>query len=316
MREFYFGPEDATPWYMRQMMDQDMVHLYTTDLSDPERYDVDESDNSVVVGSDFVMFFMSPCFLRTRGYDPVHMYGLKEFKTKGMDLIKSVSPLEIRGSSGVFRSKIQQYLNRVLDSLYLVADFGEAKDFVRSILVLLGADYPLEAISEDDISLYNTSYIASAKVLYSLNLFNPEEIRGASYYLKKVPQPNLWDVKDFLEASASFVAFSFLKSFLVLKEEGPSSKWSDLYDEAEKLFNLVSDILIVKIPDISTVNKKKELWVLNTHDFFYSILKKKMITLVEEIQPGLRGEFLEFHLPEQLQKVLNSRAVFRPWVKR
>jgi hypothetical protein len=88
-----------------------------------------------------------------------------------------------------------------------------------------------------------------------------------------------------------------------------------MYDEAEKSLDLV-DRLIVKVPSTSARNKKGEVWVLNTHDFFYSLLKKKLISLAEVIPQGLREEFTEFYLPEEVQKRLNPRVVYRPWVKK
>jgi hypothetical protein len=310
-----------TPWYICKMMDQDMIHLSVQDLSDPEQlYEGIQEERRVP--SDFVAFLLTPCFLRARGVSPEGIQSLKSYKEKAMDLIRSIAPEEIRNSSGSFRKSIQGYLNRTLDTLYNFCEFDEAKSLVRDILDLMGVDYPLEAITEEDVSLYNTSYISSTKVLHILGLFDTEDFRysvgKASYYVKRVPSPSLWDVRDFLLMSSSFIASNLYKSFIVLKESGPSDKrWNRMYDDVLEGFEVVEK-LIGRIPVISIKNKnnKKELWELNSHDFFFSELKKKLMALLEEIQPGLRDEFVSFFIPEEFQKIFSSKAVYRPWKKR
>ncbi len=318
MRDFYFDNGDACPWYLKRLMDQDMVHLTVQDLSDPERYDDMEGEGERGVSSDFVCFLLTPSVLRQMGLNPEGLYTLRGYKEKAMDLIRSISPAEIRNSAGTFRKRIQGFFNRTLDLLFRSSSLDEAKSLVREILDLLGVDYPLGEVDVQEVLLYNTSYLSYIKVFYTLGRFDPEEFRYEnlnSFYVKKVPQPNLWDYKEFLEAGADFIASAFFESFLVLKEDGPSNtRWSILYDEALARLSLV-DLLITKVPDVSVRNKNKEVWVLNTHDFFYFILRQKLISLAGEIPLGLREEFLNFHLPEEVQRKLSPRVVYRPWKK-
>jgi len=204
MREFFFNPGDACPWYLKRMMDQDMVHLTVQDLTDPEHYSSDDSGEGTRVSSDFVCYLLTPSVLRQMGLNPEGLYTLREFKQKAMDLIRSIAPAEIKNSAGMFRRKIQGFLNRTLDLLFgfnsLDNSLDEAKSLVRDILDLLGVDYPLGAIDVQEVVLYNTSYTSFAKILNFLGLFDPEEFRYEnlnSFYIKKVPQPNLWDTKSF-----------------------------------------------------------------------------------------------------------------------
>jgi hypothetical protein len=318
MRDFYFSNEDATPWYIRELMDRDSVHLTVQDLVDPERNDEIIHDEDKKVNSDFVCFLLSPSVLRQLGLNPEGLYTLKDYKEKAMGLIKLVAPVELLSSAGVFRKKIQGFLNQILNSLYNLDSIDEAKSLVRDVLDLLGVDYPLEAISEVEVVLYNTTYLSFTKILFLLGLFDPEEFRFRnlnSHYVKKVPQPNLWDIKDFLESEVDFISSAFYRSFVLSKENPSDKRWAVLYDEAESALGLV-DLLITKVPSISTRNQKKEVWVLNTHDFFWSVLRKKILTLVELIPQGLREEFASFHLPEEVQKRINPRVVYRPWVKK
>lgn len=311
---------EACPWYMRRLMDQDMIHMHVSDLADPYQCeDVEEYDSDFnSVSTDFVCVMMTPSVLRQMGFNPEGLMSLQDFKLKAMDLIKSVAPLEIKGSTGLFRSRIQRYLNDVLNSMYHSNSFDESKGLVRDVLTFLGADYSLERLEVDDVVLYNTTYLPYVKVLHAIGRFDVNDFRYENrnaHYVKKVPKLTLWDVRDFLEAKASFISSAFYRSFLLSKKDPSDKEWVRLYDEAEKSLSLVNRVLI-KIPETSTVNKKKEVWVLNTHDFFYSILKKKLITLAEEIQPGFREDFLTFHLPEEIQNKILNRVVYRPWIKK
>lgn len=321
MREFWFSPRDSVPFYLSKLIDSyDDVKLTVQDLSDPEclpeEEELDEVENKV--HSDFIMFLMTPCFLRARGYSPEGLMSLRDFKEKAMGLIKSIAPAELLSSAGPFRNKIQGFLNRTLNLLFSTDNFDEAKSLVREILDVLGVDYPLEQIGEEEVTLYNTSYIFPTKILYTLGLFDPEEFRFEnlnSHYLKKVPEPSLWDVKDFLEAEADFITSRFYKSFLISKKDPSDKMWSEMYDEAEKRLSLIEG-LINKVPSPRARNKKGEVWELSSHDLFWSELRKKIISLAESLQLGLREEFTEFHLPENVQrKVLNPRVVYRPWKK-
>jgi hypothetical protein len=322
---FGFEEEEHTPWYIRRLMDRDAIHMSIDDLE----YDIFEgedwidrvsSSNSdlVSVNSDSIMYLLTPCALRVIGYNPLST--LKDYKLRAMDLIRSIAPIEIKNSIGSFRVKVQNFLNRCLDSLYYCINFDEAKGFVGEILCFLGADYPLEAISIEDVTLYNTSYVFFTKILYVLGRFDLDEFRyenKASYYIKKVPAPSLWDYRDFLKTQADFVVSSFYKSFLRLKENGPSDKkWVEIYDEAEHMFSLVTDELLVRVPSVSARNQKGEVWELQLPDFFYSEVRKKLTALSELVPVGLREEFVSFHISEQVQKIVNSRVFYRPWIKK
>ncbi len=316
MRDFYFDNGDACPWYLKRLMDQDMVHLTVQDLSDPERYDDMEGEGERGVSSDFICFLLTPSVLRQMGLNPEGLYSLREYKQRAMDLIRSVAPAEIKNSAGAFRKRIQGFLNRALDSLFVLL-LDDAKGVVREILDLLGVDYPLGQVDVQEVLLYNTSYLSYVKVLFLLGQFDPEEFRYQnlnSHYRKKVPEPNLWDVKEFLQAGADFIASAFFESFLILKDGPSDRRWTILYDEAVARLSLIEDAL-VKVPDISVRNKNKEVWVLNTHDFFYNLLRQKLTSLAGEIPLGLREEFYDFHLPEEVQRKLSPRVVYRPWKK-
>jgi hypothetical protein len=319
-REFFAVSDEesrACPWYMRQLMDQDMIHLTVSDLSDPEPLydDLDGDVENRKASTDFVCFLATPAVIRQLGYNPEGLLVLKDYKKKSIDLIRSIAPMEIKNSVGLFRERIQKFLNESLTLIYQSSNFDDAKSFVGEVLCFLGVDYPLEALSEEDIVLYNTTYLSWAKTMKVVGLVDELRLNN-SHYSKKIPDANLWDIKDFLEAKASFISSAFYRSFLLSKKDPSDKEWVRLYDEAEKSLSLVDRVLI-KISEISTVNKKKEVWVLNTHDFFYSILKKKLITLAEEIQQGLREDFLTFHLPEEVQsKILNPRTIYRPWSKK
>lgn len=236
--DFYDDYWAPCPWYIIQMMDQDMVHLTVQDLSDPEQFPeqfVDDEEKKVP--SDFIVYLLSPCFLRARGVNPEGLYSLREFKEKAMSLIKDMAPVELRSSTGLFRKRIQGFLNETLNLLFNSNSLDEAKSLVREILCLLGVDYPLEAITEEDVALYNTSYIFPVKIFHALGLFDPEEFRYEnlnSNYLKKVPEPTLWDFRDFLEMEAKFIASTFYKSFLISKQDPSDRRWVELYNEAEK----------------------------------------------------------------------------------
>jgi len=317
MRDFYFDTRDACPWYIREMMDRDTVHLTIHDISDPENYDnYDEVERGV--SSDFICFLLTPSVLRQMGLNPEGLYSLREYKQIAMDLIRSVAPAEIKNSAGVFRKRIQGFLNRALDSLFVLSNLDDAKGVVRQILDLLGVDYPLGQVDVQEVLLYNTSYTSFTKILNFMGQFDPEEFRYEnlnSYYLKKVPEPNLWDVKEVLESYADSITSDFYKSFTILKENPSDKRWVSLYDEAESSLSFVGDLLLIKIPQISFKNEKGEVWVLNTHDFFYFLLRKKLISLAETLPPGLREEFYDFHLPEEVSKKVSPRVVYRPWKK-
>jgi hypothetical protein len=183
----------------------------------------------------------------------------------------------------------------------------------------MGADYSLEAVGEVEVILFNTSYLSHTKVLKILGLFDPEEFRYenlSSSYLKKVPEPSLWDYRDFLKAGADFIASAFYKSFILLKQDPSDKRWVQLYNEAEDRFGLIVNNLLIKVPDSYVRNQKGEVWRLVHSDLFFSELRKKVLGLAEEIPLGYREEFSTFFLPEELQKIiLNPRVVFRPWVK-
>jgi hypothetical protein len=329
-RDFEFGFEDfdfdneCTPWYIQRMLDEDVIHVSIDDIQPDffealdwiEKVSGDDSEFKRV-DSDVIMGFFVPVFLRERGYSPD--VSIKDYKLKMMSKIKSLAPNDLLSAEGVFRDRIQRFLNEQLSSLYLSDDFDTAKSIVRSILDLLGLDFPLEAVSLEDVSLYLTSYIPYVRVFNVLGLFDLEMFRHenkVSYYVKKVPEASLWDYRDFLErAGAEFIASTLFRSFRLLKESGPSSEWSRLYDEALVRFDLIENLL-VKVPSSYTRNLKGEVWKLVHPDFFYSVLRKKVLSLVEEIPLGYREEFSTFFLPEELQKIiLNPRVVFRPWVK-
>jgi hypothetical protein len=310
----FSNEEDYCPWYVRAMMDRDTVHMTVEDLSDPEQYEFEENMFEKTISTDSVCFLLTPSVMRSLGYNPECLMTLKDYKVKSMNLIKAMAPVEIRNSTGLFRERIQKFLNENLTLIYQANSLDDAKSFIGEVLCFLGVDYTLEAVSEEDVVLYNTTYLPYVKVLKILGL--EEEIRpNNSYYSKRIPEANLWDLKDFLEIKANFIAFAFYKSFKLVKDNPADRLWIELHNEAEKAISLV-DRVLTRIPVISTVNKKKETWELNSHDFFYSQLKKKIVMLVEEIQPGLKNEFISFFIPEELQRIFDPRMVYRPWKKK
>jgi hypothetical protein len=308
---------EACPWYMRVLMDKDTVHMTVSDLSDPERccdeYEYENEDKKV--SSDFIAFLLYPSFLRSLGYDPTTLIDLRSFKRNVFNRIKTMSP-DLSMSQGKFRNNIQDYLNRVVEKIYYCSGLEDSKVFARDILVLVDRDFDLGLIDESDLSSYSTSYTAFTKVLFSLGLFDPErELRNTNFYLKKVPYPNGWDYKTVLEAGADFISSAFYRSFLLLKESPSDRGWDRLYDNAERFFSLI-DKIIVKVPSVYIKNQKGEVWELRLSDFFRSVLRKKLLALVDLVPVGLREEFLTFYLPEDVQKILNSRVTYRPWKKK
>ncbi len=320
MREFFFNPGDACPWYIREYMDRDTVHMSVGDLADPwnpiEEETQEDDLSKDKVDTDFIIFSLNPAFLRSAGYDPALVVGeLKVFKEQLFSQIKRQSDLGtlVKGFPG-FQKKVQSFLNRMAERLFYAVSLSEGKSALREILTLMGKDFELGVIDEDDLVLYNCSYTYWTKVQYVLGLFDPEELRKGNYYLKKVPEPNLWDIKSFLQTEANFIASAFFVSFKKCKENPSNEGWGLLYDEAESFLSLIKNLLI-KVPDISVRNQKGEVWVLNTHDFFFQKLREKLISLAGEIPLGLREEFLDFHLPEEVQRKLSPRVVYRPWKK-
>jgi len=323
MREFWFGPEDSSSWYIREMMDRDTIHMSVSDLPDiwnPSLEEEEESRKDEItrdkVDTNFVMFVLNPCFLRTLGDDPVYLVGdVKKFKEDVFDLIKKYSNLgDLVMSSLKFRKGVQSYLNRAVEQIYY-ANFDDGKAILRDILDLMGKDFDFGMIDQSDFSGYNISYIAYTKVLYLLGLYDPEELRGCSIYLKKVPKANLWDIKEFLEIEADSIASDFFRGFNIMKENVSNREWNDLYDQALKDLDLVN-LLISRVSEIATKNAKGETWILRTHDFFFNLLRKKINSLAETLPIGLRREFIEFHLPEEVQVKLSPRVVYRPWEKK
>lgn len=314
--------EFACPGYLRKYMDRDTVHMTVSDLfscsDDYYESETDESVNEKKVSASTVCWLLTPVVFRDMGLKTELLVSSSDYKKRSLGAIYSVAPIDIKEASGSFRSMTQNYFYGLLDALYYKASsFDEGKSVVRDILTLLGLDYPLERIEREDVVLYHTTYLPYTKVLYLLGLFDPNDFRyqnGNNQYLKHVPKPTLWDVKEFLELEASFVVSNFYRGFFVMKEDPSNRRWVDLYDEALNHIDLV-DTLSIKVPRIYTRNKQKELWVLNTHDFFCSVLKKKIIVLSEEIPVGLREEFISFFLPEEIQNVISPMAVYRPWKK-
>jgi len=98
MREFFFNPGDACPWYIREYMDRDTVHMSVGDLADPwnpiEEETQEDDLSKDKVDTDFIIFSLNPAFLRSAGYDPALVVGeLKVFKEQLFSQIKRQSDL-------------------------------------------------------------------------------------------------------------------------------------------------------------------------------------------------------------------------------
>jgi hypothetical protein len=303
------GHNYSTPWYIRDMMDKDTVHLFVSDLSYEDEDYLEEEVSKV--STDFVLFLLTPSYLKEIGVDPSLWIDLKDFKERSVQLIKKISPPEIINSTGEFRKRIQVFLNRVLSDLYN-AEWEDARILVREIITFLGYDFPLENIDQNDLAAYHSSYTSISKVLSSLAGlsicgFNPEEFRNGNYYLKKV-HPAPWDYVEFVKVVSRYVILLFLESYC---DSSPS--WEDKFQESERWFGILERVIFSnKI--VYVRNKKNEIWSCNLEILAKKVIQEAVYAASSSLPDGSREDFIEF-LPHDVEKIAIKKVVYRPWLK-